>query len=263
MQADNYLVIGAGRMGGALLAGWLKDPVSGVIPDHLYIIDPHMGEDAQVAVASGAHHIEAEDVAKGGAMRVDTILLAIKPQAFATIAPIIAPHLPEGALVISILAGTSIASLSDAFPDQHIVRAMPNTPAAVGAGMTAFTCTDTVSERQKVREVENEHMIDVVTAISGSGPAYIFHMVEALEAAAIKIGMPQDMAPEFARQTIIGAGALMAQTDTPARDLRVAVTSPNGTTQAALDVLMPQLPSLMRETVKAALARAKALSRGN
>ena len=105
-------------------------------------------------------------------------------------------------------------------------------------------------------------MIDVVTAVSGSGPAYVFHMVEALEAAALKVGLPEDLAPEFARQTIIGAGALLASTDTTASELRVAVTSPNGTTQAALDVLMPSLPALMRETVKAALKRAKELAKG-
>jgi len=114
----------------------------------------------------------------------------------------------------------------------------------------------------KVRQVENEHMIDVVTAVSGSGPAYVFHMVEALEAAAIEAGLPEDIAPEFARQTIVGAGALMAESDRTASELRIAVTSPNGTTQAALDVLMPSLPALMRETVKAALRRAKELAKG-
>lgn len=271
MVPDNYLVVGAGRMGGALLSGWLGDSVSGVIPEHLYIIDPHMGDDAKAAIKAGAREItpDAKIMSK-----MDVVLIAIKPQAFDKIAPAIATHLPEGALVVSVLAGTTVKALTDAFPNQHIIRAMPNTPAAVGAGMTAFTCMEKVTERQartaerllkaggKVRQVENEHMIDVVTAVSGSGPAYVFHMVEALEAAAVEAGLPADLAPEFARQTIVGAGALLGATQTPASDLRVAVTSPNGTTQAALDVLMPELPALMRETVKAALKRAKELAKG-
>jgi len=175
-----------------------------------------------------AGHIDpAKDAKALGRARV--VLLAIKPQAFAAVAPMIAPHLPEGALVISVLAGTSIKALSGIFPAQHIIR----------------------------------HLIDVVTAVSGSGPAYVFHMTEALEAAAIKIGLPEEIAPHFARQTIIGAGALLASSEQPASELRQAVTSPNGTTQAALDVLMPNLPALMRDTVKAALMRAKALAKGS
>lgn len=271
MTKTSYLVVGAGRMGGALIAGWLKDLDSGVTPKQLYIIDPHIGGDGQSAVAAGARLIEASDAILP---KIDVVLIAVKPQAFEAIAPSISEHLKEGVLVISILAGTTISTLSEAFPHQHIVRAMPNTPTAVGAGVTAFTCTENVTNEQAhiartllqaggvVHEVENEHMIDVVTAISGSGPAYVFHMTEALEAAALDLGLPAEIAPEFARQTIIGAGALMAQTEMPASELRAAVTSPNGTTQAALDVLMPTLPSLIRETVKAALMRAKTLAKG-
>ncbi|WP_371397365.1 pyrroline-5-carboxylate reductase [Fretibacter rubidus] len=273
MTVEHYLVIGAGRMGGALLKGWLADPVSGVVADRLMIIDPHPGDDARNAITSGAVHLDAtaSDIGKKLA-KVQTILLAIKPQGFAEIAPIIAPHLPQGALVISILAGTAMDSLRRAFPNQHVIRAMPNTPAAIGAGITAFTCDNGVSERQQrtaerllkaggtVHAVDSEHLIDVVTAVSGSGPAYVFHMVEALEAAAIKIGLPETIAGDFARQTIVGAGALLDRSSLSASELRQAVTSPGGTTQAALDVLMPELPPIMRETVKAALKRAKELA---
>lgn len=270
MKVEDYLVVGAGRMGGALLSGWLADPVSGVIAEHLFILDPHPGEDAQKAIKDGAAHLE---LPSNKLSKVQTILLAVKPQGFDSMAGVLAPCLQEGALVISILAGTSMDSLRAAFPKQHIVRAMPNTPAAIGAGVTAFTCDGNVTERQKrvaerllkaggkVHEVETEHLIDVVTAVSGSGPAYVFHMVEALEAAAIKVGLPEDLAPDFARQTIIGAGALLGSSDLSASELRQAVTSPNGTTQAALDVLMPEMPPLMRETVKAALRRAKELGK--
>lgn len=268
LSAKDTLVVGAGRMGGALLSGWLAD--GAVTPKRLIILDPHPGDDAKKALAAGAMSVDVPSAALG---KVGLVLLAIKPQAFDTIAPAIAAHLPHGALVISILAGTSMDSLARMFPDQHIIRAMPNTPAAIGAGITAFTCDANVTDAQKaaaqtllraggrVHEVDSEHLIDVVTAVSGSGPAYVFHMVEALEAAAIKIGLPADIAPDFARQTIIGAGALLERSAIPASELRQAVTSPNGTTQAALDVLMPELPPLMRETVKAALRRAKALAK--
>ncbi|MGB0907166.1 MAG: pyrroline-5-carboxylate reductase [Maricaulaceae bacterium] len=270
--SEDYLVIGAGKMGGALLSGWLSDSVSGVTAENLIILDPRPGDDAKAVIKSGARHIENP---KNKLKNVAVVLLAIKPQAFKMIAPPLAEHLPDGALVISILAGTSIAALQAALPNQHIVRAMPNTPAAIGEGITAFTCTPSVTERQKrtaerllsaggkVHEVENEGLIDVVTAVSGSGPAYVFHMVEALEAAAVKIGLPAELAPDFARQTIVGAGALLKASPSSATELRQAVTSPNGTTQAALDVLMSEagLAPLMRETAKAALRRAKELAK--
>lgn len=273
MSVEHYLVIGAGRMGGALLKGWLADPVSGVVADRLIIIDPRPGDDARQAINSGAMHLDVTAANLGKTLaKTQTVLLAIKPQGFADIAPKIAPHLPKDALVISILAGTAMDSLRQAFPDQHVIRAMPNTPAAIGAGITAFTCDEDVTDRQQrttvrllkaggtVHAVDSEHLIDVVTAISGSGPAYVFHMVEALEAAALKIGLPEAIAGDFARQTIIGAGALLSRSSLSASELRQAVTSPGGTTQAALDVLMPELPPLMRETVKAAFKRAKELA---
>jgi pyrroline-5-carboxylate reductase len=272
MSVD-YLVVGAGRMGGALISGWLSAKGGAISAQQLLIVEPKPQGAAKAAIEAGARHIDPTKDAEAFS-QVGTVLLAIKPQAVADIAPVIAPHLPAGALVISILAGTSIKELSDLFPAQNIIRAMPNTPAAVGAGITAFTCTENVSAAQKrtaqkllavggaVHEVESEHLIDVVTAVSGSGPAYVFHMAEALEAAAIKIGLPEEIAPQFARQTIIGAAALLEGSDRPANELRQAVTSPNGTTQAALDILMPNLPALMRDTVKAALTRAKELARG-
>jgi len=258
-------------MGGALLSGWINNNRSDLTATDLIIIDPNPGDSAKAAIESGALHLEAPNMSLSS---VETVLLAIKPQGFAHAAPALAAHLPKNALIVSILAGTSMKSLIGAFPNQDVIRAMPNTPASEGAGITAFTCGHGVTAKQKalaqnllsaggpVYEVENEHLIDVVTAVSGSGPAYVFHMVEALEAAALKIGMPGDLAPNFARQTIIGAGSLLENSDMSASELRQAVTSPNGTTQAALDVLMPELPNLLGETVKAALARAKELAKG-
>ena len=268
-KQHTHLVIGAGKMGGALISGWLKSKI--IKPENLIILDPNLGEAAKAAKSSGSKHIKK---ASNSIKSVRYVLLAIKPQAFGVIAPSLEPHLAEDAVIISILAGTSMNSLQNAFPGRLIVRAMPNTPAAIGQGITAYTkgskATDTqitmienlLSATGQVRHVANEHLIDVVTAISGSGPAYIFHMVESLETAATHIGLPADIAPEFARQTVIGAAALLAQTDASASELRQNVTSPNGTTAAALDVLMgvQGLASLMRETVQAALKRAKELA---
>lgn len=266
----SHVVIGAGRMGGALLSGWVSGRRKRPAPEDILILDPHMGEAAQAIAARGARHITKAGPEMSGAK---VVLLAIKPQMFAGIAPALVKYIPQDCLVISILAGITLASLEAAFPGRAIVRAMPNTPAAIGAGITAYTGNDIMTPAQSklakrllssggaVYEVESEALIDVVTAVSGSGPAYVFHMVEALEAAAIANGLPEDMAPDFARQTIIGAGMLLREDDASATDLRRAVTSPGGTTQAALDVLMgvEGLPSLMRETVNAALKRAKEL----
>jgi len=271
MTSHTHLVVGAGKMGGALLKGWIASKA--ITPNQLIILDPHPGEAAQAAIKAGALHLTNSS---NKLKHIKYLLLAIKPQMFSKLAPAIAEELSDDALIISILAGTSLTSLQDVFKTQSLIRAMPNTPAAIGKGITAYTKGPNVSAAQtqmtetllaaggKVHHVANEHLIDVVTAVSGSGPAYVFHMVEALEAAAIKIGLPEDLAPDFARQTIIGAAGLLESSDEPASQLRQNVTSPNGTTQAALDVLMglEGLPPLMRETVQAALRRAKELAKG-
>lgn len=270
-KQHTHLVVGAGKMGGALISGWLNSNI--IKPENLIILDPNLGEAAKAAKRSGSMHLKK---ASGSIRSVSYALLAIKPQVFGAIAPSIEPHLANDAVIISILAGTTMDSLQNAFPGRLIVRAMPNTPAAIGQGITAYTKGSKATDNQismienllsatgQVHHVANEHLIDVVTAISGSGPAYIFHMAEALEAAATHIGLPADIAPEFARQTVIGASTLLAHTETPASELRQNVTSPNGTTAAALDVLMGPhgLASLMRETVQAALKRAKELAEG-
>lgn len=269
MTEHTHLVVGAGKMGGALLQGWIASKV--ITPKQLIILDPTPGEAAQAAIKAGALHLRKPNKKL---LSIKYLLLAIKPQMFSKLAPEIARELSNNALIISILAGTSLASLQDIFKMQSLIRAMPNTPAAIGKGITAYTKGPNISDIQtdmtetlltaggKVHHVANEHLIDVVTAVSGSGPAYVFHMAEALEAAAVKIGLPEDLAPDFARQTIIGAAGLLESSGEPASQLRLNVTSPNGTTQAALDVLMglEGLPPLMRDTVQAALRRAKELA---
>lgn len=269
MTKHTHLIVGAGKMGGALISGWLKTNV--LKAEDLIILDPAPGQGALDAIQLGATHIKK---ASKKISSVDYMLLAVKPQSFASLSEGIEKHLNKSATVISILAGTSLDSLQSAFPERSIIRAMPNTPAAIGKGITAYTKGSNVSDNQEkmassllaavgdVYHVANEHLIDVVTAVSGSGPAYVFHMVEALEAAALHIGLPAELAPKFARQTLIGSAGLLAETNIPANELRQNVTSPNGTTAAALDVLMDinGLPKLMRESVQAALKRAKELA---
>jgi pyrroline-5-carboxylate reductase len=251
-------------MGGALIRGWLAD---GAEPHSIAIVDPRPGEDALVAIEAGARTgVQALETAS-------TVLISVKPQIFAEVADDIESRIARSALIISIMAGTSVAELQRAFPGRAVVRAMPNTPSAVGAGITGLFASEGVREAQvdeatallhvsgPVLRMESERDIDRVTAVSGSGPAYVFHMVEALAEAGEAIGLSEAQSSQLARETIIGAAALLAGGE-DACDLRRAVTSPNGTTQAALEVLMAELPDVMARTVRAAVDRAVELGDG-
>ena len=266
-SSQNILLVGAGKMGGAMLGAWVKEPGLSVT-----VLDPGLTPAIQSALRHGAKHIQ--DI---GALnvKVDVVILAIKPQLFETVAASLADALPKDCLIISILAGTSIGSLENHFPDNSIIRAMPNTPAAIGKGITAITGNDRVNSDElstaksllgacgDVRTVENEILIDAVTAISGSGPAYVFYLVEALTTAAQELGLREADAAAFSRQMVIGAGALLDASEDDASQLRKNVTSPNGTTQAALEVLMDKngLSPLIKETTKAAFKRAQDLAK--
>ncbi|MEP1230470.1 MAG: pyrroline-5-carboxylate reductase [Litorimonas sp.] len=269
-MSATHLIIGAGKMGGSLLSGWLDTQI--ISPKSLAVLDPAPGQAAQTAITNGAIHVtELPDIPAS----ITTVLLAIKPQMVQDIGPQIAAYIPKDALMISILAGTSLEQLHQVFGARPIVRAMPNTPAAIGAGITAITASigqddvhlstaeTLLSAGGMVYRVENETMINAVTAVSGSGPAYIFHLCEAMEAAALKVGLDETLAPIFARQTIIGAAKLLEDSELSPSELRQNVTSPNGTTQAALDELMNTngLTPLMIKTVRAAFNRTKALAK--
>ena len=261
-------LIGAGRMGGAMLTGWIS---GGLKPGEAVIVDPYPGEAAQAAIDAGALHSEALTRAQG--KDLETVFLAIKPQMFDALAPGIAAALPAGTRIVSVIAGITLAKLEAVFGARPIIRCMPNTPAAIGQGITGFVVNSAASRADakaaealllaggKVIEVDDEGLIDVVTGISGSGPAYVFYMVEALCAAGTAAGMPNDLAMILARQTVVGGGALLGESTDSASDLRVAVTSPNGTTQAGLEVLMADdgLGPLMEKTVKAAVDRSREL----
>jgi pyrroline-5-carboxylate reductase len=265
---QSLLLIGAGKMGGAMLRGWLA---GGLQPSAVAILDPTPAVDV-IELARAKRFALTPPVA----MKPEVLVLAVKPQMLDAAAPAIASFAHEDGLVVSIIAGKTIADLSQRVPNARaFVRAMPNTPAAVGRGVTAAAANAAVSARQKEIAatllsavglfdwLPDESLIDAVTALSGSGPAYVFALVEALAEAGAALGLPQDLAMRFARGTVEGAGELMVrEPSVPARQLRQNVTSPGGTTAAALAVLQSRdgLASLMGRAVAAAHKRAGELA---
>jgi pyrroline-5-carboxylate reductase len=261
--------MGAGRMGGALLKGWIR---SGLKP--IVVVEPKLSAELrELAEATGAElHEKIEDVTS----RVRVCMIALKPQVLKTDAGSLAPVARSGALMISIAAGTSIPNLARAWGrGARIVRAMPNTPGAIGRGITAlYAPRNTTAAHRKLAQsllaplgetlwVKREALIDSVTAVSGSGPAYVFLLVEALAEAAQREGLPREAAAKLARATITGAGALLDLDRRAACDLRGDVTSPGGTTEAALRILMARngLKPLIARAVRAARKRAEKLGK--
>ena len=256
-------------MGLAMLEGWLKQ---GLEPTRITIIDPAPSPRLQELVASGLTLTNAADVIAPA----DVIVLAIKPQMLDAAAPLLRAAAHSQTLLISVLAGKTIADLGQRLPmTRAIIRAMPNTPAAVGRGITGCAASVDVSEAQKVFATEllasigrvewlaDEALIDAVTALSGSGPAYVFHLVETMAKAGEASGLPADLAMRLARATVEGAGELMfREPGVEAAVLRQNVTSPGGTTAAALAILMGDdgLQPLMTRAVAAAKQRAGELS---
>lgn len=260
-------LIGAGRMGAAMALGWMRDFEAAGF-DHLDIVEPSPSDEIR-RLATGAVRLNPSP------SPVDILVLAVKPQAFAKVAPSAAGWVGPDTLVVSIMAGVTIARVSDALKAARIARAMPNTPGAIGMGVTGYclspACGDAES-RTAARLLDplglvigplDESRMDAVTAVSGSGPAYVFLLAEALAAAGRHAGLDEATAAALARETIVGAGALLGQSSNDPADLRKAVTSPGGTTAAALDVLMAPggLPDLMRRAVEAAAKRGAELSK--
>jgi pyrroline-5-carboxylate reductase len=265
----NLLLIGAGKMGGAMLEGWLRQ---GFSPSDIAVVDPYPSQRMKDLALEGLRLSPPLDEIGP----VDVIVLAIKPQNLDAAAPLLARVAREETLLISVLAGKTIANLRERAPAARaIVRAMPNTPAAVGRGITGCAASPEVSASQKafatgllasigrVEWVETEDLIDAVTAVSGSGPAYVFHLVEAMAKAGEEAGLPPDLSLRLARATVEGAGELLfREPNTSAAVLRQNVTSPGGTTAAALEMLMAEngLTPLMVRAVAAAKRRAGELS---
>ena len=257
------VMLGCGKMGSAMLEGWLN---RGLAPSSVHVIDPHPSD-----------WLRAQGVAINAELPADpaVLMIAVKPQMMQAALPQVARFGGGGTLVLSVAAGTPIAAYEAAFgPGTRVIRSMPNTPAAVGKGITAIignaaatpadhdTAEGLLSAIGQVVRLEIEDQIDAVTGVSGSGPAYIFYMIDALAAAGEAEGLPRDMAMQLAKATVAGAGALAEQAAETPEQLRINVTSPNGTTQAGLEVLMnPEtgLAPLIRATVKAATDRSREL----
>lgn len=264
MSPDRPLVlIGAGKMGGAMLDGWLA---SGVDPASIVVVDPQPDPAFETLRTPGLRVGDAPP-----ATPASIIVIAVKPHLVADVLPRLGPAIDGETLLVSIAAGVKLARLAESGA-KAVVRAMPNTPASVGKGATVGVAAG-ASEAQvaaadrllsavgKTWWLEEEDLLDAVTGVSGSGPAYVFHMVEALAAAGEAAGLPAELAAGIARQTVVGAGALLDESPLDPGTLRANVTSKNGTTAAALGVLRDsgRLGTLMEEAVAAATTRSREL----
>jgi pyrroline-5-carboxylate reductase len=267
-KAGTLILVGCGQMGGAMLRGWLARGAA----QRFHVVEP-AGAPAALADAAGVEfHRSAEDLPSG--LDPDAAVFAVKPQLIDVVLPAYRRWVRPQTLFVSIAAGTTIAGIARHLGEAAIVRCMPNTPAAIGRAITVACPNARVSAAQRdlcdallaaigdSTWVEDEALMDAVTAVSGSGPAYVFLLIEALAEAGLRAGLPADLALKLARATVAGAGELARLSpDTPAR-LRENVTSPGGTTRAALDVLMAAngLPELLERAVAAATARSRELA---
>ena len=257
------VLVGCGKMGGAMLRGWLA---GGLKPGAVWILDPYP---ADWLTGAGVH------VNEGLPPDPAVVVVAVKPQMMGEALPGL-QALQGRPLIVSIAAGTRIATFEQVLgADAPVVRAMPNTPAAIGRGIAAIVGNARAGDAalalaesllaavgQTVR-LESEDQMDAVTAVSGSGPAYVFHLIETLAAAGVAEGLPEALAMKLAVATVAGAGALAEAADEGPDQLRVNVTSPGGTTAAALGVLMDDetgFPALLRRAVHAAAERGRELS---
>jgi pyrroline-5-carboxylate reductase len=255
---DKILLLGAGRMGGALLKGWaLKDAVD---PGHVLIRDPAPSAEA---LASGAELNPADDRYADVAI----VVMAVKPQTWKDAVAGL-PPIPDQAMVISIAAGVKSADIAAAFAGRRVARVMPTTAVAIGKGVASIFSTDPGARSvahalfdpvASTVDLDDEALMDVATAVSGSGPAYLYAFIEALEAAGAAQGLDPRAAQRLARNTITSAAALLEMGGEDPAELRRQVTSPGGTTEAALKVLIPALGELMDRAVAAAVVRAEEL----
>lgn len=259
------VLVGAGKMGGAMLAGWLA---GGLDPKRVVVVEPTPSDEIKALAARGVR-INPKDAAAA-----DTLVVAVKPQTFREAGPMLKPFVGASTLVVSIMAGIKIAALEEVCGGMA-VRTMPNTPAAIGRGITVAVPARSVSAAQRatadallratgsVEWVEDEKLIDAVTAVSGSGPAYVFLLAEELARAGVEAGLPADLATKLARETVAGSGELLHRSDLPPATLRQNVTSPGGTTAAALEVLMAKdgLQPLMIRAIAAATKRSIELAK--
>ena len=265
--SGTIVLAGAGKMGGSLLTGWLAQGLDGC---NVAVLEPAPSDDIAALTERGVRFNAApQDLGT-----VDALVIAVKPQMFREAAAQLNAYVSPSTLVVSIMAGITVSALQGA-TGGAVVRAMPNTPAAIGRGITVAVAAAEVSAAQRstadallratgaVEWVDDEQLIDAVTAVSGSGPAYVFLLAEELSRAGVEAGLPEQLAMKLARATVAGSGELLHRSELDAATLRKNVTSPNGTTAAALDVLMADdgLRPLMIRAVAAAKKRSEELAK--
>jgi pyrroline-5-carboxylate reductase len=257
------LLLGAGRMGGALLEGWTR--AGAFSPAEVLIRDPAPGP--QAAASGAAINPPAPELG-----RARTVVLAVKPQVWREAAAEVAPHLAAEAVIVSIAAGVSAADIAEAFAGRRVARVMPTTAAAIGQGAASVFAADLEARARAhalfapvgtVVDLAAEDLMHAATAVSGSAPAYLYAFVEALEAAGLALGLPAAAARDLARATTAGAAALMAASGADPAELRRQVTSPGGTTEAALRVLLGEagLRPLLETAARAAERRSRDLGK--
>ncbi|MEM9669331.1 MAG: pyrroline-5-carboxylate reductase [Pseudomonadota bacterium] len=267
MAVQTIALIGVGRMGQALATGWLR----GRSRPNLILVDPSPSPLAEAMAEEEGLPINPAPTP------VDIAVLAVKPQIFNMAASDMTGWVGPDTLVLSIMAGIRLNQLASTFGTERVIRAMPNTPGAIGKGVSVLSASDATAKKDvtlatrllrplgKVEGPVAEPSISAVTGVSGSGPAYVFLLVEALAEAGEAAGLSKELARTLARETLVGSARLLESTGEPAEELRKAVTSKGGTTEAALDVLMrgDGMPSLLREAVRAAAERERNLASGN
>ena len=270
--SGTIVLAGAGKMGGAMLSGWLAQ---GLAAKSVVVIEPQPSDEIRALAAKGVRL----NPSPRDAGQVAALVVALKPQAFREAGPGLKPFAGPATLIVSIMAGTTIASIAEVLIGKNlggsVVRAMPNTPAAIGRGITVAVAANNVEPAQRavadhllratgsVEWVEHEGLMDAVTAVSGSGPAYVFLLAEELARAGVEAGLPEALATKLARETVAGSGELLHRSEVSTATLRQNVTSPGGTTAAALEVLMGQggLQPLLIRAVAAATERSKQLAK--
>ncbi|MEM7654013.1 MAG: pyrroline-5-carboxylate reductase [Pseudomonadota bacterium] len=275
MAIDSLLLAGCGKMGNAMLAGWVKATDR---PKSITIVEPSAGSGTDLDEIS--KHDDALTVVKSmeelpSDFHCDVMILAVKPQQMDAVLPKLFVQSNQGALAVSIAAGKTISYFRSFLGETaRVIRTMPNTPAAVGRGITALSAGPGVdADDRRIAEqllssvgetvwVDSEEQLDAVTALSGGGPAYVFLLIEVLAQAGVEAGLPPHLAMRLARTTVCGSGELARLSDEAASTLRQNVTSPGGTTKAALDVLMAEgaLQPLITRAIAAATARSKELA---
>ncbi|WP_099865005.1 pyrroline-5-carboxylate reductase [Pararhizobium haloflavum] len=268
-EAGPVVLVGAGNMGGAMMRGWLDAGLSG---SDVVVVDPSPSE--HMRDFCNARKVQVLAAASDD-LKAGVLFLAVKPQMMGKVLPGLRSLVGPETVAVSVAAGTTIDALQRGLGDVAIVRAMPNTPAMVGRGITAAVPNGRTNARQRaavdallkvsgpVEWLDDESLIDAVTAVSGSGPAYVFYLAECMAEAGRKAGLPADLAMRLARATVSGAGELMHRSDDEVATLRKNVTSPNGTTAAALEMLMAEdgMQPLFDKAVAAAKRRAQELAK--